>query len=195
MRISPSLSDHQVEECRKLVLRKAKRFFGRTLTAHDLEDTCSHTMLQILSKLSNFDETRGSFYGYVSQITDSSLLDASRQRRAKKHQGALNLASLHSSVDAGVDAATELWQCIDEQSLKRRIGGRTQTFADTQLGIDLQEASEHLTSGQRSLLKAKLEGHSATELARHFGVCRGTIYRRMVALRHRLSGLQIYLHE
>lgn len=187
-----TLSDLQVEECRKLIRYKVRRFFGRRLSEHDIEDACSHTMTQVLVKLTKFDPGRGTLVYFMNRVVDSSLVDLARRRKAARRNESRVVQSLNTPLRNDDGELSELWQTLDGQTIGRHGTGWRSAVRMGDLRIDLRHAALQLTRQERALLHVKLAGYTVQEMATQFGVGRGTIHRRLKALRVRLQSLQTY---
>ena len=188
------LSDLQVDQCRELVQRKVKRFFGGRLSHHDFEDACSQTMTSVLGKLSRFDPDRGSLIGYLHGVIDCSVIDVARHLSGERQTRERRCYSLNSRVQAADESSADYAATLDERILRRHRGGPSLP-ADAVMAMkaDLRVAAEGLTKHELALLYGKLSGASNTELAKQFAVTRGTIHRRIETLRRRLAALGEYV--
>lgn len=188
-----TLADHDAEAFRRQVQYKVRRFFGRHLSHHDFEDVCSQTMVEVLAKLSRFDPDRASLPTFIDRATDSSLLDQYRRSVAAKRVAAGNVRSLHAGSPGADGGFDELWQTLDSRSDQRRRARWPKAQSQQHLESDWRSALDKLSERERSLLESKLSGDSAPQIAAKLGVCRGTVYRQLIALRTKLRSLEIYV--
>ncbi len=164
-----ALSDVDVAECQRLIEHKLKRYFNGPVTV-DREDVRSTTMLQILLRMTAYDSSRGSFWTFVDQVATSSMVDQLRaHRRTKK------LVSLNTPIPTGDGQ----WRELSET-----VGCPLDESLDTK--IDLSVAMQGLPEPDRKLLQEKLDGFTPVELAKQYGVARGTIHRRLRAIYRKL---------
>lgn len=189
-----ALTDLEVSECQKLVQYKVRRFFGSRLATHDYEDVCSQAMVEVLAKLSRFDPSRGTIFGYMDQVARSAVLDQMRQQRAEKRRFPGRVDSLNSVLRYGdCECRQQLWQTLDGESVRRHRSVRSAMPSDLDLSVDLEQAASNLNSQERALLELKLAGNSVREIAGKLSVCPGTIYRRLSSLKRKLKTLKPYL--
>ena len=180
MRRIPDLSELEIAECQQLIRRKLFRYFGSRLGPEDREDTCSNAMLNVLLRLTAYDPSRGSFWNYIDQIASSSMLDQLRSHRRTCRTS----VSLNSFSRCGDGDRSELSESVEERcDFRRQAELRDMT-------IDLVVAMKALDEQEQRLFQARIDGVSALELAKQFGVARGTIYRRLRVIAKKLRKLE-----
>lgn len=194
MGTAAKLSDRELSECQQLIQRKVRRFFGRQLTHHDYEDACSHSMTQVLAKLSRFDPDRGTLLCFLDRVVANCLVDIARHQMAGKRGEGRGCQSLSVPVSDADGNIADFWQSLDERILRHHRSGVPREATDVAaLRIDLRNAIAGLAPHERILLRSKLAGATNGELAKEFSVCRGTIHRWLRCLQAKLGPLADYL--
>ncbi len=188
-----TLSALQVEDARRLIQHKVKRFLGRGIPRQEFEDACSTTMLEILAKLSSYDPERSSLPTYLDRISENTIRDQVRHNRAAKRGKGRPVGSLNERVCGDDSKTTEVWQTVDNRTSSPRRRSKKLQLDDHDLSMDLAEKVKTLSEAEKSLLQAKLSGESPSEMAVKFGVNIGTIYRRLRALQKKLRTLKTYV--
>ncbi len=189
----PDLSQFNPTRSRKLITNKVRRFFGRILSAEDVEDNTSRIMLVVLEKLPGYDPQRSGLETYISRIVDSSLIDIARENRAVKRGASRGAQSLNATVSDGDGNSCEVWQLLDDSCLRaHRFTEASNRQNEVDLRLDLIAVSDTLSATEQKLVRFIYQGCSAREVAVASEICPATAYRRLKRLLAKLVRLGIY---
>ncbi len=172
------------DKLRSTIAAVAGRIAARGgMSPSDKPDVEQSLTMAVLSARRIFDPGRGSWEALARMTVQSCSKNLLRDWFAQKRKPH-GVVSLQITVKLGDDeGVAELSQLITRQDAERRLGTRT---ADDQLAgeraIDVDEFVAKLPHELRELARA-LERKSVSELSRHTGVPRGTIYERVARLK------------
>lgn len=185
----------EADQLLRLVRAKVEQFLGRSPRLADArDDLVQRSLLRVLMRPGQLDLDRPGASTYVGRIVESTFIDGRRRELAEARALHARAVAAGRSVSNGGpgEHSRETGSSQDGRSVRRARHLRDK--AD--LAMDLDSVIDELPPDKRRLFH-RLKVETAAEAAAAEGVCRGTIYRRMRAVRQQFedAGLRIYLDE
>ena len=185
--MAPSNSYSGIDEYAVRVVRHHARALVRrgVLRAAELEDAEQEFALDLLQRLPHFDPERATYRTFVSRVVRNRAARMAAATRTEKARLARGAVSLHEVVADAEGLAAELWQTLDEETVRRgRVPSPGAAADQHDLRLDVAEALAGLSREDRGLCEW-LRHHTVTETARGTGLSGASLWRRMGALRAR----------
>lgn len=165
--------------------RIAQRLASRAGTLEDVDDIAQDLLLELLSRLKYFRQSRGSFGSFANVVMHHGAARiVAKIRRHREHLGYL--------PNSSGQAADWDWQDVlsEDQGLSALYGQTFNRIEQIETRIGVEQALAHLDEEPRRLALA-LADRSVDQLAADGVAARSTLYRRVHELRSRLLTLGI----
>jgi len=180
-----------------LIKHKAQRLIGRVgLTESDREDVEQELALDLLSRLPEYDATRGLRSAFVGQIINHKVAQLIRDRRRKKRDCRCRACSLDDPPEQEDGSTIPREEIIAQDDYDLLMSKHSRPEIERlDLRLDVSAVVSRLPADQQDLA-ARLMHQSITEAARALGVSRSTLYSNEVKHLRRIftdEGLRDYL--
>lgn len=177
--ISPSDLQVLLDESEIAAARIARRF---RLPACERDDLRQDILVDLLSRISAFDPTRGTFGAFVGAIAGHRATRLSK--RIRRRSAASSMISLDEAI-ADAEAITQGNTVAEPCGISASLRQTFDRFAEIERRLDLIRAFRGLLPHELSLC-AKLAEYTATEISRSGEYSRASLYRRLRKIRLRL---------
>lgn len=177
-----------VEEYAATVVRLTAHALVRRggLPEQDREDVEQELMLDLLRRLPRFDPERATYRTFVARVVAHGAARLLAARRSENSNGRRAALSLHDEVPDGDGETVERWETLDEETGRRRAGGRADAESVRDLRLDVAEVLAALPPEMRELCEELLHD-SVRKVARSTGTSHSTLLRRMRPIRARFE--------
>jgi len=182
--------DWEIAIAGKLVNKYRDRW--TCLELEEIDDLMQECLMAWWRARDSYEPSRGaSRRTFMGRVVRNKLMDIVRARDTDKRRVNYVAVSLDEPLGDDESSAT-LAEELDE------VAGacdRRDAVSQIELRLDLERATENLTSRQRKICRHLKDGYSITELAQLLATPRGTIYDEMRRIRRSFAkrGLEDYL--
>ena len=172
-----------------LIKKKARQLVGKYgFTRSDREDLEQELVLDLLGRLSRFDQNRAERDAFINYVVKHKIATIIEKRTAEKRDYRRCPCSLNERVQGDDGESVERGDMIDQYEYLRRTGeSRRQPEEVCDMSIDMQEFLENLPHKHRDLCE-RLMTESIAETARHTNTPRSTVYESIKDLRVLFEG-------
>jgi len=162
-----------------LIKHKAQRLIGRVgLTESDREDVEQELVLDLLSRLPEYDATRGLRSAFIGQVINHKVAQLIRDRQRKKRDCRRRACSLDDPLEQEDGSAIAREETVSQDDYDLLMGKHSRPEVERMdLAIDVSIALSRIPADLRDLA-VLLMLQPKRDAAREAGISRSTLYRR-----------------